>query len=234
MRRFWRRHSDADLERVLRRNRPQAPPELVSAVAEDLAARSRPPRTSARLAFAGGLTAVLLAALAGTGGLTYAASGIKHGFTEATSLGGAEQTSASQSPSEDQYTKPGKGCGDNNRPHERRAECKAKVNDAKQKEGNSGTTPFVFTVSLDDTPIDTVTIGFTTADGTATAGQDYIPTSGTLTFAPGVTTQTVTVLVIGDTVREASETFYLNLTSISANGVIVDSQGVGTIANDDR
>ena len=53
------------------------------------------------------------------------------------------------------------------------------------------------------------TVAFATADGTARAG-DYLP-AGTLAFAPGETTQTVTVTVNGDALDEADETFFVNL-----------------------
>ncbi len=231
--RFWRKDNDAEIEELLRESRPQAPPEFVRAVVDDITKPRRASPARVRLAFAAGLTLVILAALAGTGGLGYAASGITQAIDGAMNLGGSGPQVSAKSPSQDQY-KPGKGCGDRNHLHERQYQCKVKVNDVTKKEGNSGTTPFVFTVSLDDAPVDTVTVGYTTANGTATAGQDYLATAGTLTFATGVTTQTITVYVIGDTVREANETFYVNLTSVSANAVIIGSQGVGTITNDDR
>jgi subtilisin-like proprotein convertase family protein len=66
----------------------------------------------------------------------------------------------------------------------------------------------------------------------STAGGDYSLTAGTLTFSPGVTTRTVSVPVHGDTTVEATETFFVNLTNAS-NATIGDSQGLGTITNDD-
>ena len=71
-----------------------------------------------------------------------------------------------------------------------------------------------------------------TANGTATAGSDYTATSGTLTFAPGQTSRNVTVSVTGDLVDEVDETFFVNLSG-AVNAVIGDSQGQGTIVNDD-
>lgn len=61
-----------------------------------------------------------------------------------------------------------------------------------------------------------VTVGYTTADGTATAGQDYVATSGTLTFAPGQTVKTVAVPVRGDAVDEADRSFRVRLRDPSA------------------
>src|SRR5262249_14452300 len=71
-----------------------------------------------------------------------------------------------------------------------------------------------------------------TADNTATAGSDYVATSGTLTFNPGDTSKTIAVVVNGDTVVERNETFFVNLTN-AVNATIADAQGVGTILNDD-
>ena len=230
--RFLRKHGEGELERTLRAARPEPRSEFLSVVVDRIGERRRGRVGGLRFALAASLSAILLVALAGVGGLSYAASSLANAVGGATSIGDGGKT-ASQNPSSDQY-KPGKGCGDENRAHERRHECKMKVNDAKTTEGSSGLKPLVFTVSLDDSPIDTVTVAYTTANGTATAGQDYLPTSGTLTFAPGVTVQTITVNVIGDTVKEPNETFYVNLFNVSTNALIVDSQGVGTIVNDDR
>ena len=73
--------------------------------------------------------------------------------------------------------------------------------------GTAGTTNATFTVTLSAASGQTVTVDYATADGTATAPADYTATPGTLTFAPGQTTKTVTVPVIGDTLDEANETF---------------------------
>jgi hypothetical protein len=77
-----------------------------------------------------------------------------------------------------------------------------------------------------------VTVNFATANGTATAGSDYGASSGTLTFAPGETTKTINVTINGDTTFEANETYFVNLSSPS-NATLNDSQGSGTIVNDD-
>src|SRR5206468_3160364 len=88
------------------------------------------------------------------------------------------------------------------------------------------------TVSLSQPSPQTVTVAFTTVDGSATtADNDYTPTSGTLTFAPGQTSQTITVNVVGDTTVESDETFTVNLTGTgTANAT---ATGTGTIQNDD-
>ena len=161
-------------------------------------------------------------------------SAVTQGMSEVKSVVAQGPTTVKTSPGQDQY-KPGKGCGDKNHLHDRRFQCKASVNDVSQNEGNSGTTSFVFTVSLSDSPVDTVTLVYATANGTALAGSDYVPVAGTtLTFPAGVSALSVTVPVIGDTTREANEAFYVNLSNPSANALILDGQGVGTIVNDDR
>ena len=88
-------------------------------------------------------------------------------------------------------------------------------------------------MTLSASSTQTVTVTYATANGTATAGSDYtaIPAT-TLTFTPGQTSRTVTVTVLGDTVFEGNETFFVNLTN-PVNATIADSQGQGTIVDDD-
>ena len=108
------------------------------------------------------------------------------------------------------------------------------INNVTLAEGNSGTTSFVFTVSLSNPSVFPITVDYATANGTATAGSDYTATSGTLTFpANSTATQTITVLVNGDTTVEANETFLVNLTN-PTNATISQAQGTGTITNDDN
>ncbi|HEX8138617.1 MAG TPA: Calx-beta domain-containing protein [Pyrinomonadaceae bacterium] len=107
------------------------------------------------------------------------------------------------------------------------------INDVTVTEGNSGTTDAVFTVTLAAANTSAVTVQYSTADGTATAPGDYQSASGTLTFTPGQTTQTITVKVNGDTAAEPNETFAVNL-STPTNATLADGQGVGTINNDDQ
>jgi Ca2+-binding RTX toxin-like protein len=111
-------------------------------------------------------------------------------------------------------------------------EPRISLNDVSVTEGNSGTANANFTITLSGASSQPVTLNYATADGTATAGSDYTATTGTLTFAAGATSQTIAVPVFGDTLSEASETFFLNLSS-TTNAGIADSQGVGTIVNDD-
>ena len=106
------------------------------------------------------------------------------------------------------------------------------INDVSVAEGNSGTASAVFTVSLSAASGQTVTVNYATADGTAVAPGDYTAASGTLTFAAGQTTRTITVLVNGDTAVETDETFTVGLSG-AANATIADATGIGTITNDD-
>ena len=79
-----------------------------------------------------------------------------------------------------------------------------------------------------------MTVNYATANGTATAGSDYRAKSGTLTFAPGVTSMTITIIVIPDKVQEADETFFVNLSGASSNAQLIAAQGIGTILDDDH
>lgn len=99
-------------------------------------------------------------------------------------------------------------------------------------EDNGGTTNANFTVSLSFPSFETITVRYATAAGTAGARSDFVSTAGILTFPPGTTSRTATVRVRGDRQFEASETFFVNLTS-PANASVLDGQGVGTILNDD-
>jgi len=107
------------------------------------------------------------------------------------------------------------------------------ASDATVTEGDAGTVNATFTVALTPAAGDTVTVGYATENGTATTGSDYTATAGTLTFAAGETSKTVTVVVGGDTAPEGNETFFVNLASPSENAVIEDFQGIGTITDDD-
>jgi hypothetical protein len=106
------------------------------------------------------------------------------------------------------------------------------ISDVTVTEGNSGTRTANFLVSLSAPYSQEVTVNFATADGTATAGSDYQAVMDTLTFAPGETSKTITVLVNGDRLAEPNETFFVNLSG-AANATIADSQGVGTIVDDE-
>ncbi|WP_406694478.1 N,N-dimethylformamidase beta subunit family domain-containing protein [Singulisphaera sp. Ch08] len=107
------------------------------------------------------------------------------------------------------------------------------VNDLAVIEGNSGTVNAVFNVTLSVPSAQAVTVTYATANGTATAGSDYLAIPpATLTFAPGETSKSVTVLILGDTLPEGNEAFFLNL-SAPTNATLADPQGQGTIVDDE-
>ncbi|MGC1469092.1 MAG: Calx-beta domain-containing protein [Sphingorhabdus sp.] len=106
------------------------------------------------------------------------------------------------------------------------------VSGATVAEGNVGATNLVFTVSLSGASAAAVTVDFATADGTATiANNDYQSQSGSLTFAPGETSKTVTVLVNGDMQLETNETVALALSN--AVGAAIGAASDATVTNDD-
>ncbi|MBO1055424.1 MAG: hypothetical protein HEQ27_02390 [Dolichospermum sp. JUN01] len=108
------------------------------------------------------------------------------------------------------------------------------INDVTLTEGNSGTKNATFTVTLSGETFQPVTVNYATANGTATAGSDYTATTGTLIFNvnPGETSKQITVSVLGDSLFEGNETFFVNLSN-AINANIADAQGQGTINNDD-
>ncbi|MCG3208918.1 MAG: hypothetical protein FOGNACKC_02531 [Anaerolineae bacterium] len=99
-------------------------------------------------------------------------------------------------------------------------------------EGDSGTTNAVFTVTLSSASPNPVSVNYTTVDNTTTAGSDYLAASGTLNFPAGTLVQTFTVVINGDTVDEADETFVVVL-SAPVNAVINVGTAEGTIIDDD-
>ena len=109
------------------------------------------------------------------------------------------------------------------------------INDLAAHETNSGSTTFSFTVRLSaPAPNSGVTFDISTQDNTATtAAGDYVFRSLTnQTIPSGQQTYTFDVTVNGDTLVEANETFFVNVTNVS-NATVSDAQGLGTIQNDD-
>jgi hypothetical protein len=107
-----------------------------------------------------------------------------------------------------------------------------RIGDAATREGNTGTGSATFAVTLSKPFSQPVSVSYATADYTAIAGSDYQAASGTLTFAPGETTKTITITVNGDRLLEQDETFLVNLGG-PANAVLADGQAVGTILDDE-
>lgn len=106
------------------------------------------------------------------------------------------------------------------------------IADSTVAEGNSGTRNASFTVTLSGPAAKPVTVGYATANGTATPGADYTATSGTLSFAPGVTSAQVNVAVLGDTAVELTETFTVKPANPSGASLGA-ATATGTISNDD-
>ena len=106
------------------------------------------------------------------------------------------------------------------------------IDDAKTAdEGDGGTKPQIFTVRLSAPSTVVVSVDWATADNTA-GPADYVAASGTLAFAPGTTSKIIVVQVKGDTLAEPTETYRVNLTN-PRFAVLGDSQGIGTIRDDD-
>ena len=105
------------------------------------------------------------------------------------------------------------------------------VDDPEATENGDGT-PLVFTVRLSEPSGREVSVAYSTADGTATAGDDYTATSGTLTIPAGQLSATVNVALIDDSTSESAETLRLDLSGPS-NALLRDAIGVGTIFDDE-
>jgi hypothetical protein len=114
-------------------------------------------------------------------------------------------------------------------------EPRISISDVSKSEGRKGkTTLFTFTVTLSAAYDQPVTMSYRTMNGTATTGNsDYTAKTGTLTFAPGQTTKSITIELKGDSKREGNETFYLDLFGNSSNSQFSKTRGIGTILNDD-
>jgi hypothetical protein len=107
------------------------------------------------------------------------------------------------------------------------------IDDVQVNEGDFGSVDAVFEVSLSPTHTEAVMVTYTVTDGTALAGSDYTATGGMLVFDPGDDSQPVTVTVLADEIDEGvSENFLVELSN-AINANIGDSQGVGTILDDE-
>lgn len=109
---------------------------------------------------------------------------------------------------------------------------KLTINNVTITEGNGPPQTMQFTVLLSAASGKTVTVNYATADQTAVSGRDYTAKSGTLTFTPGQTSKTISILIQNDIVYEQTETFAVKLTS-PVNATLGVSQGIGTILDND-
>ncbi|HJR05667.1 MAG TPA: FG-GAP-like repeat-containing protein [Pyrinomonadaceae bacterium] len=106
-------------------------------------------------------------------------------------------------------------------------------------EGHTGTTQINVAVLLSNPSYQTITVNYATADATATAGSDYIATSGSLTFNPGELSKLFKVSYIGDTIDEIDETFVFTLsdatnatTGALPSVTLLDDDGPNISVND--
>ena len=95
-------------------------------------------------------------------------------------------------------------------------------------QATAGTVNYTFTVTLDQVETIPVSVNYSTQNVTAIAGQDYLPTQGTLTFLPGQATQTITVHVLGNPAPEPTKRFQVVLTN-PAQPLMTEAVGLGTI-----
>lgn len=107
-----------------------------------------------------------------------------------------------------------------------------RIGDATVTEGDAGTTTMQFTVTLSSAGVGPISVAYTTVPLTATAGLDYQTITDTLVFTPGQLQRVISVLVVGDTIREPNETFEVRLSN-AVGAVIVDDRGLGTILDND-
>jgi subtilisin family serine protease len=106
------------------------------------------------------------------------------------------------------------------------------ITNASDLEGDSGLTPLQFTVSLSKASTEVITVDYRTREDSATAGVDYVTTSGTLTFNPGETQKNITVNVIGDITIEQIERFFVDLSN-ETNVILDRTFAVGEIISED-
>jgi hypothetical protein len=104
------------------------------------------------------------------------------------------------------------------------------VSDASVAEGDTGTTALVFTLTLDAYE-DVVNVDYTTSDNTATTNSDYVAQTGTVTFSNSVS-ETITIVVNGDTTLEPDETLTLTLSN-AGNLQLSTTTATGMIIDDD-
>ena len=106
------------------------------------------------------------------------------------------------------------------------------ISDTGGPEGNSGTSPLSFLLTLSAASAKSVSVQYATANGTATAPSDYASAAGTVTFAPGQKAKPIAVDVVGDLAIEQDETFTVTLSN-PLNASIASGTATGTIRNDD-
>ncbi|MCB8760259.1 FG-GAP repeat domain-containing protein [Planktothrix agardhii] len=110
--------------------------------------------------------------------------------------------------------------------------AKISIKDTQIIEGDDGKKQAKFTVSLSSKVNQKVEVSYATSNGTAKVGEDYQRTNGKLTFKPNQTQKTIIVPILGDTIDEDNETFFLNL-SQPKNADLGDKRAIGKITDND-
>jgi sugar lactone lactonase YvrE len=105
--------------------------------------------------------------------------------------------------------------------------------DSRISEGDAATKNAAFKFTLTNASFQAITVDYATANGTATAGSDYVAASGTLTIPAGTTSGTINIVINGDTTIEPDETFFVNLSNPTNLSSIFSPHQDVTIANDD-
>ncbi len=119
-----------------------------------------------------------------------------------------------------------------NTPQPTVTQSRVSINDLAKPEGNSGTTQFVFNVTLDKASAEAISVNYSVTPVTAKLTDDYTHTVQTLSFAPNETQKTITINVVADDVKESDEDFTVTLLN-ALNAVIYKNIGLGVIQNDD-
>jgi hypothetical protein len=92
---------------------------------------------------------------------------------------------------------------------------------------NESTSSVNLTVALSAAASYTVTVGYTTSDSSALAGSDYGATAGTLVFAPGQTSQVITIPILNDTLNEPTESFNVTYDKLGSLLYAIRATGAG-------
>ncbi|MDQ6808019.1 MAG: hypothetical protein M3Z64_01115 [Verrucomicrobiota bacterium] len=103
---------------------------------------------------------------------------------------------------------------------------------AKETPGNSTVSLTITAMRLGD-PGATISASYSTSDGTAKAGSDYVAANGTVTFGPGETQKTIAITVLDDALVENGENFFVTVTGATGASIGKNSTATVTIADDD-
>lgn len=111
--------------------------------------------------------------------------------------------------------------------------AKISVDDISRPEGNAATVSFTFTITLDQSPTQNVSVTYSVIEGFARVNTDFLQATQVVNFLPGETQKTISISVVGDDVKEGDDDFKVVLSN-PVNAVIYKGTGVGVIENDDN